>query len=101
MDPLGLAAVGVAAAALAVALARRGSYGREAELLKRIAELEKRLAEKDAECYQKMQRLCGLERDAAALLDALQRGDVVVTCREGAPAAIIGGRLICLHQQSS
>ena len=71
------------------------------ELKKRIARLEERLAEKDAECYQKMQRLCGLERDAAALLDALSNGDVAVFCRDGRPAAIVGGRVICLERSSS
>ena len=70
-------------------------------LKKRLAELEKALAEKDVECYEKMRRLCGLERDAAALLDAMQRGDVAVVCRDGRPAAIVGGRAICLERQSS
>ncbi len=68
------------------------------ELKKRIARLEERLAEKDTECYQKMQRLCGLERDAAALLDALENGEAVVMCRDGRPAAVIGGKLVCLER---
>lgn len=68
------------------------------ELKKRIARLEEKLAEKDAECYQRMQRLCGLERDAAALLDALSNGEVAVFCKDGRPAAIVGGKVICLER---
>ena len=71
------------------------------DLRKKIAALEEQLAGKDIECYEKMRRLCGLERDAAALLDSMQSGEVAVVCKDGRPAAIVGGRVVCLERQSS
>ena len=80
---------------------RREYEEKIAELKKHIARLEEQLANKDIECYEKMQRLCGLERDAAALLDALENGEAVVMCKDGRPAAVIGGKLVCLERAQS
>ena len=84
----------VVVAALAYTVARRPR-----QLLAQVKMLEERLAETEKEWHERMQRLCGLNKDAQVLLEALSKGEVSLVCKDGKPASVIGGKIVCLERQ--
>ena len=88
--------VAVVVAAIAYAAARRPK-----ELLRQLRRLEEQLAQTEAAWQERMQRLCGLDKDAQVLLDALAKGEISIVCRDGKPATVIGGKIVCLEKRKA
>lgn len=81
---------------LLILLARRPHIECKA-LQARLEELEEELARAESEKIYYASKIAGLAPEAARLLDAVLRGEVSVYCRDGRPATVVGGEVICLR----
>lgn len=60
----------------------------------------KRLAEEASErerfWLSRVKQLCGLSEDAMRILESLERGEIQILCKDGSPAVIAAGKIVCL-----
>lgn len=83
-----------------IVLARRPHVECKA-LHARLEELEEELARAESQKIHYAAKIAGLAPEAARLLDAVLSGEAKVYCRDGRPATIVGGEVICMRGDES
>ncbi len=54
--------------------------------------------EAERECVERIRRECGLSEEAQLILEKVLRGELILLCRDGSLAQVIGGRVVCVGE---